>query len=111
MKPALLGGDSEARLGDEPNPASILAGAQAADVATDPFWHLIAPAALPIDRYRDLAASFPTSETILGGRVPRKGNAAARLPAIKVLDNPSIAPEWRSFFDFHTSDRFWADIL
>jgi hypothetical protein len=38
-------------------------------------------------------------------------NAAARLPAFKVLENTAIAPAWRDFFAFHTSDRFWRDIV
>lgn len=111
MEPVLRGTDDERGLGDEPDPVSILAHAQAADVAADPFCHLIASGALPAGRYRALAASFPNSDTILDGRAPRKGNAAARLPAIKVLDNPAIAAAWRGFFALHTSDAFWADIL
>jgi hypothetical protein len=111
MEPVLHAKDGDAGSGEEPDPASILAGAQPADVAADPFCHLVAPGALPTNRYSDLAASFPASETILNGRAPRKGNAAARLPAIKVLDNPAIAAAWRSFFASHTSDHFWADIV
>lgn len=111
MEPVLHRTDGEWGLDDEPDPVSILAHAQAAGVVADPFCHLIAPDALPAEQYRELAASFPSSDTILNGRAPRKGNAAARLPAIKVLDNPAIAAAWRSFFAFHTSDTFWADIL
>jgi hypothetical protein len=71
----------------------------------------VSKAALPAERYRRLEASFPSAETILGGRAATIENAAARLPALKVLDNPAIAAEWRDFFKVHTSDIFWADIV
>ena len=96
---------------DESAPASVLACARTTDVAAEPFHHLIASKALSAERYRDLAATFPSSDAILNGRAPAKGNAAARLPAFKVMDNPAITPAWREFFAFHTSHQFWVDIL
>jgi hypothetical protein len=94
----------------DPESASILGRARAHDVLSQPFSHLIAADALPSDAYRALAAHFPTTEMVLNGR-PFSGNAAARIPAAKVWGNPGIAPEWRSFFEFHTSQHFWRDIV
>lgn len=89
---------------------SILAGCGPDDVLNDPFSHLVRTGCLPADTYRDLAASFPSLDVILAGRETRLVNAAARLPAFKVLNNTAVAPVWRDFFAFHTSDAFWADI-
>lgn len=90
---------------------SILASALPSHVATEPFAHLLEKDVLPADLYRRLQALFPKAETILGSRRKVIENAAARLPAVKVLDNPEIAPEWREFFAVHTSQIFWADIV
>ena len=90
---------------------SILAGVRPVDVYSDPFCHLVRNACLPAQTYRNLAAAFPPTDVILAGREPRLVNAAARLPAFKVLDNAAIAPIWRDFFAFHTSDQFWKDIV
>src|SRR4051812_28776680 len=88
---------------------SILAGAGPADVHGDPFSHLVRKDCLPAATYQDLAATFPSSDIILGDRKARVVNAAARLPAFKVLDNAAVASAWREFFHFHTSDGFWKD--
>lgn len=90
---------------------SILAGSRSDDVQGDPFSHLARTGCLPTGVYHDLAASFPSTDVILGGRRARLVNAAARLPAFKVVDNAAIAPMWRDFFAFHTSDGFWNDIV
>jgi hypothetical protein len=90
---------------------SLLASTSAASVVREPFAHYVSRAALPPGLYRQLDASFPSADTILGGRAAAIENAAARLPAFKVLDNPAIAPEWREFFKIHTSTIFWNDIV
>ncbi len=94
-----------------PAPTSILAGSAPQDVRSDPFSHLVRTGCLPAHVYQDLAASFPPVEVVLGGRAPRLVNAAARLPAFKVLNNAAISSLWQDFFAFHTSDRFWKDIV
>jgi hypothetical protein len=90
---------------------SLLASASPSDLVREPFAHLVSKAALPAELYRTLDASFPSAETILAGRAAEIENAAARLPAFKVLANPAIAPEWREFFGIHTSAIFWQDIV
>lgn len=92
-------------------PMSILAGSGPENISRDPFCHLVRRDCLPAQTYQDLAATFPALEVVLGGRSPRLVNAAARLPAFKVLDSAAIAPAWRDFFALHTSDRFWKDIV
>lgn len=95
----------------KPARVSILATSRPEHIASDPFAHLVRLECLPIEQYRELAASFPSPDIILGERQARMVNAAARLPAFKVLDNPAIAPAWREFFAFHTSDGFWQEIV
>ena len=90
---------------------SILASSRPDDVQSDPFSHLVRNGCLAAEAYQDLAAAFPSMDVILGGRKARLVNAAARLPAFKVLANAAIAPMWRDFFAFHTSDGFWKDIV
>jgi hypothetical protein len=90
---------------------SILAGSRPDDIESDPFSHLVRNGCLPATVYHDLAASFPSTDVVLGSREARLVNAAARLPAFRVLDNAAIAPMWRDFFAFHTSDEFWKDIV
>ena len=90
--------------------ASILAAATPAAVFQQPYAHMVCDAALPETDYAQLADAFPDSATILGGRRGRE-NSSARLPAFKVVDNESIAPAWRDFFAFHTSQAFWNDIV
>jgi hypothetical protein len=97
------GGSGDFAVGN-PESASILGRASAHDVLSQPFSHLIARDALPVGAYRTPAARFPSTEAILNG-CPSTGNAAARIPAAKVPGNAGIAPEWRSFFEFHTSER------
>jgi hypothetical protein len=98
-----------------PGPAlsstSILASSAPDDIRSDPFSHLVKQGCLSASTYQDLAGSFPSAETILGGREARLVNAAARLPAFKVQGNATITPAWRDFFAFHTSDAFWKDIV
>jgi hypothetical protein len=76
-----------------------------------PYAHVVRAPALPEAAYRRLAVEFPGPETILGGRKDAVANAAARLPAMKVLDNPEISAGWRDFFAYHSSAAFWQDIV
>jgi hypothetical protein len=76
-----------------------------------PYAHLVRHPALAEAVYRRLAAEFPEAATILGTRTGVADNAAARMPAVKVLDNPGISPEWRDFFAYHSSAAFWRDIV
>src|SRR5262245_34126724 len=95
----------------QPARVSVLTSSRPQHIAAEPFAHLVQRECLPIEQYRELAASFPSPEAILGSRQSRMVNAAARLPAFKVLDNPAITPAWRDFFAFHTSDGFWQEIV
>jgi hypothetical protein len=104
-------GDSGASSRPAASAVSILAGSGPDDVHNEPFSHLVRKGCLSAGLYQDLAASFPSLNIILGNRQGRAVNAAARLPAFKVLDNAAIASSWRDFFAFHTSDAFWQDIV
>jgi hypothetical protein len=91
---------------------NVLDGADPAALSAEPYAHLVRNPALPEPAYARLAAEFPDQATILGLRAPDDiGNAAARLPAFKVADNPAISPLWRDFFAFHSSGAFWQEIV
>lgn len=94
-----------------PAAASVLAGSGTSDLATSPFCHLATHNALPPDYYDTLQKLFPDDQAILHGRADEMGNAAARLTSVEIVDNPAIAPAWREFVAFHTSDAFWADLV
>lgn len=104
-------GGSAERLDPASPSYSILAGGGSGEVRHDPFSHLVRKGCLPDKTYQELADSFPSLDIILGGRKGRQVNAAARLPAFKVLNNSAITPTWRDFFAFHTSNGFWKDIV
>ena len=105
--------DDGGNLGSTSTPAatSVLAGSRASDLATSPFCHLASRCALPPDYYDALQKLFPSDEAILRGRPDVMGNAVARLSSTEIKDNPAIAPAWREFVAFHTSDAFWKEIV
>jgi hypothetical protein len=90
---------------------SILAGSRASDVATSPFCHVTSQRTVPPDYYDTLQKLFPDDQAILRGRPDAMGNAVARLSSNEILEDPAIAPAWRAFVAFHTSDAFWAEIV
>jgi hypothetical protein len=90
---------------------SVLASAAPHHVAMQPFPHLIDSNALPAGRYDRLHGLFPPEATILRERRGVAENTVARLSAVTVVEDPSIASEWREFFALHTSAAFWSEIV
>lgn len=90
---------------------TVLASAAPRHVAMQPFPHLIESNVLPAGFYDRLHSSFPPQATILKGRRGVAENTVARLSAVEVLEDPSIASEWRGFFALHTSAAFWREIV
>lgn len=93
------------------NNHSLLGKFSSADVADAPFAHLAAVEVLEPGYYQKLQASFPSPELMAGGPLPEMENAALRMSSKAVLASDKISPEWRDFFDYHTSQRFWTDIV
>jgi hypothetical protein len=90
---------------------TVLASAAPHHVAMQPFPHLIDSNALPAGLYDRLHGLFPPEATILRGRRGVAENTVARLSAVTVVEDPSIASEWREFFALHTSAAFWSEIV
>ncbi|MGH6938074.1 hypothetical protein [Hypericibacter sp.] len=90
---------------------SVLASAAPHHVTMQPFPHLIDRNALPAGLYGRLHDLFPPEATILRGRRGVAENTVARLSAVKVVEDPSIASEWCEFFALHTSAAFWSEIV
>lgn len=100
--------------GQSPFGQSLLGNVAAADISDRPFAHIAATNVLAPERYDRLQASFPSLEKMGGGPATETAameNAALRLSSKAVLKDSSITPEWREFFDYHTSAAFWGDIV
>jgi hypothetical protein len=94
-----------------PDVCTLLNAATPDEVRRDPFPHLVKSNALPGAYYRAVQALFPRPDAIIGKRRGIPENAAARVSALQVLDDPAIALEWREFFGAHVSATFWLDIV
>jgi hypothetical protein len=90
---------------------NLLTMATPGEIQWDPFPHLVKGNALPSDTYDRIQRSFPEPNIILGKGRNNVANAAARLSALQVLNNPDIALEWRDFCAAHVSTAFWTDIV
>jgi hypothetical protein len=90
---------------------SVLGRAGSLTLETDPFPHLVIDDALDAETYAALAAKFPSVDLVnrRGRRV--KNNHLYLLSACDVISNEQIAPEWREFFRYHVSVKFWRDAL
>ena len=95
---------------------SVLERASRADIRYDPFVHVVLEDCLPEAYYRDLAASYPTDDTVVAmnkhsGRVLRP-NQRNDILAHRALEDPSaLAPIWREFIRFHTSTAFYRQLI
>ncbi len=91
---------------------SLLAGATAADIRTDPFPHIIIPDAMDATSYARLAASFPTFARIAwaapAGRVP--SNRRFSMLAHSILEAPDMPDCWKEFALLHSGPDFLAEV-
>ncbi len=90
---------------------SLLGSTQQADVALAPFPHLVLDGVYPNDEYAALARGFPPFEAFVEGGQHLHNNQAVRIPAGRVIAEPRFPEAWRSWFAYHTSAAFWADIV
>lgn len=77
----------------------------------EPLPHYTNPVAIAPDAYRELAASFPDINFFTEGRRDWISNQAIRRPASMVLADRSVPAIWREFFEYHTSQAFWAELV
>jgi len=91
--------------------SSLLSPASAADVVAEPFAHLLRAAALPSGEYRVLAEEFPPLPVVAQQVAALGSNQAVRLSAAQALGRPDVSRAWRRFFELHTSDEYWRDVV
>ena len=89
---------------------SVLHKARQADIVRDPFPHIVIPNALDPALYSRLEAEFPSDEAMLQGR-PAGNNVKHFYGSCEVLKDERISPLWRNFFQYHTSARFYREML
>jgi hypothetical protein len=84
---------------------SILDRITEANIKRDLFPHAVVENALPEDYYEELAACFPTLESVAGAE-GIANNKAYRKLALQTLDDPEIPAIWRDFVAYHSSRAF-----
>lgn len=87
---------------------SVLQRATKADVRLDPYPHLVLADAVPEDLYRQLAATFPSPQTLTG--VGAENNKRWNYLAWRIRRNSAIPKLWRDFIAYHTSQAFYDEI-
>ncbi|MFT6915430.1 MAG: hypothetical protein ACJAWL_001737 [Motiliproteus sp.] len=88
---------------------SILSKVSRNDVILDPYPHIIIKNALPQDIYETLYDALPSPEIVLDGR--EKKDTWFDYPACKVTRDERISSQWRSFFEYHTSEDFFKELI
>src|SRR3546814_5931604 len=88
-------------------PVSLLD--RATSVSDWPFPHVVIEDCLPWDLYRRLLEARPAYEAILKGREPGSNKRIDR-NAKDLLADYTLAPVWREFIEFHTSQAFWQQV-
>jgi len=89
---------------------SVLQNVTASDIHLTPFPHLVVRGALPEALYADLAANFPSLESV-AGKAGLPNNTLFLRAAEKVVQADDIAPLWREYFAYHTSGKFFDEIV
>lgn len=88
---------------------SILAKVRPSDVRNEPFPHVVIEGALPPFEYAQLSALYPHLHFFTGG-AHTAGNKVINRSA-KVLSRQTIPEPWREHIDYHTSSKFYLDVL
>jgi len=86
---------------------SVLHRVTAAQIEREPFPHVVIDDAVEPELYRELAATMPSEEMILRGRIA-ENNTPYRLSAHDMLALIELAV-WREFVRLHTSKEFFDD--
>lgn len=94
-----------------PQKLSVLNACSVDDVEVQPYHHIVCDQLYPSSFYDRLSQTFPEPEFFLKHLPAPKSNQAVRIPASSVIGNDTFSAEWREFFQYHTSDAFWRDIV
>jgi hypothetical protein len=89
----------------------LLSDVRYEDILDDPYSHFAKSNAVPAETYAALEADFPSLEMILNGRVDVGSNQAVRMTVKQVLGDKRISSLWREFFEYHTSQDYWRDVV
>lgn len=89
---------------------SVLGRLDPSHIVLDPQPYLYSTEALDPDYYAELAAAYPSLETVAGAG-PLENNRAYLRQAREVIDNPEIPAIWRDFFAYHTSENFFREMI
>ncbi len=84
--------------------------ARSADIAKEPFPHLVIRNALDPALYERLAAEFPPDEVIMKGK-PAGNNNKHFYGAAKVLRDERVSPLWKDFFKAHLTRGFYQEAV
>jgi hypothetical protein len=87
---------------------SVLQNAGRVDLA--PFPHLVLRNALPWELYRELEATRPAPGFFENGRDPGS-NLRMDRHAHECLGNSDVPPPWQEFIAYHTSEKFWHEVV
>lgn len=90
---------------------SILGDASSATVSDEPFAHIVRMPVFDQELYRALASGFPPFEAFSREGRTFESNQAVRIPASAVLKEERLSGLWKEFFEYHTSEAFWKDIV
>ena len=97
---------------------SILVGALAGSLRLEPYPHVVMDTAMPWDQYHALKNHRPTMEQILLENAPGVRPVGSNLrydmnarEALALAGNGWDAGPWVEFIEYHTSWRFWNDIV
>lgn len=90
---------------------SVLRSANTGKVQNDPYPYLVEETVFDQDLYQRLERDFPADKLFFQNMSKIENNQAVRIGAAEVINNPSFSDEWRAFFEWHTSEGFWRDIM
>lgn len=90
---------------------SVLSPRAANVVLQEPYPYVVNEAPLPAALYEKLVEGFPKDDLFFGLMSDVKNNQAVRIAAADVIGSSRFSPEWRLFFEHHTSAAFWRDIV
>jgi hypothetical protein len=89
---------------------SVLHRASPADVADEPFPHLVVSDALDGGLYAELARQFPPASLLIDGRQPAS-NTYYHYGAGRILENAAVSPLWREFVARHVAPEFYREVM
>lgn len=89
---------------------SILERLDPSNIVLDPQPYIYSTEALDPEYFAELAASYPSLETIAGPG-PLDNNRAYLRQAREVIDDPEMPAIWRDFFAYHTSEAFFREMM